>query len=83
MTNTQFAPADSAAQTQLALDRMNAVLKEAGVPFELLSPDQLGNAEPALLARVTGLPNLHLSTLPGAAGILDALSLETLPPMTR
>ena len=53
-------------------------LFETGLPGVVV-----GNAEPALLARVTGLPNLHLSTLPGAAGILDALSLETLPPMTR
>lgn len=53
-------------------------LFETGLPGVVV-----GNAEPALLARVTGLHNLHLSTLPGAAGILDALSLETLPPMTR
>jgi hydroxymethylpyrimidine pyrophosphatase-like HAD family hydrolase len=34
----------------------------------------VGNSEPALRARLAGLPNVHLSQEPGAAGILDALA---------
>ncbi|MEL0028363.1 MAG: HAD family hydrolase, partial [Perlucidibaca sp.] len=34
----------------------------------------VGNAEPALRERVAGMPNVYLSTLPGAAGILEAIA---------